>query len=43
MIKSFESKFIHFLLIRFDLQNSNVSDPSLDQHDMDKLADVVSC
>jgi hypothetical protein len=26
---------------RFDLQNSNVSDSSLDQYDMDKLADVV--
>lgn len=25
----------------FDLQNSNVSDPSLDSYDMDRLADVV--
>jgi hypothetical protein len=30
------------IYIRFDLQNSNVSDPSLDEYDLDKLADVVS-
>ena len=27
----------------FDLQNSNVSDPSLDSYDLDQLADVVRC
>lgn len=27
----------------FDLQNSNVSDPSLDSYDLSQLADVVRC
>jgi hypothetical protein len=38
----FQANLVEFLLIRFDLQNSNVSDSSLDQYNLDELADVVS-
>lgn len=31
-----------FCIIRFDLQNSNVSDSSLNEYDLDQFADVVS-
>lgn len=42
MKKDFSVQISWLFFVRFDLRNSNVSDPSLEQFDLDQLADVVS-